>query len=171
MKLEKYMRKRIWLLISLLVLGCIITVTIALVVDYNSESPEVRNAKAFLQGAIDSREQEALSHLSSELKDKVRLDCPNGLVSKCIERTISPSWGKLTGMAAVAIDPGTHSILLHTFWSSMPSNAVPVVIMTIKENNTWVVKGWRGFIVVQSETQDGQLLSGTLHDNEFVSSP
>ncbi len=106
--------------------------------------------------------------LSLALKDKVRQECPSGLVTACIEHLISPTWGKLASAVGATWQPAQNSLLLHTFWTNHPGSAIPVVFMMHQQNGRWVIDGWRGFIVLQDAAGDGQLLGGTRHDNEFM---
>ena len=162
------MRPRTLLAIGVVIWGLLIIAAVVLVVDYNTESSQVLNAKDFLQSAMEGREDAALAHLSPARKAKVQQECPNGLVSACIEHLISPTWGELTKMVGAAWQPGLNSLLLHTFWTHDPGNPIPVVILTHQENGKWVIDGWRGFVLLQDATGDGQLLDGMRHDNEFM---
>jgi len=162
-RLKQYIRRGALLFL----VGCTIVIAIAVVVICVTPNPE-QNAISFIRSAIEGTEDSALTYLSPELKIKVRQDCPGGLVTKCIQRLIPSSWGKLTGIASVVLQPATNSLLLHTSWANLPGEAIPIVILTDNDKGPWVIRGWRGFIRVQRGAEDGQLLDGMRHDNEFI---
>jgi hypothetical protein len=131
------------------------------------EEPISKNAKAFLQSAIEGRESDAIAQTSPNFRDKVHQQCPDGLVTKCIDNLIPPSWGKFTGIEdGVYYPDGT--ILLYTYWSN--NLYIPVVILEERQNGVWLIRGWRGFTSTDGENKDGQLLNGLSHENEFLSS-
>jgi hypothetical protein len=133
------------------------------------EDPWLHNGKMLIQNAVNGREDIAITLLSADFAAKVQHNCPDGSVTKCINRLISPSWGNLTEIQFGAFEPSKDSLLLYTLWSNLRGHAVPVVIVINQVNGKWVIRGWRGFIQTKSEDEDGQLLFGTRHDNEFIS--
>jgi|ERR1041385_6244472 hypothetical protein len=164
------MRKRILYLGCGMILVCIIItgILVALVGSGAFMDPRVKNAKAFLQSAIEGRESDALAQTSPGLRDKIHQQCPDGLVTKCIEKLISPSWGKCIDIQLQVYSPPDNTFLFYTLWSNYYS--IPVVLIEENQNGTWVIRGWRGFTATKSENEGSQLLYGTLHDNEFLSS-
>lgn len=161
--------KRWWLTIFIL-LGCIV-LPVGYIAHSNifyAEWSYESVAEKFLRNAVEGKEEAALVDLSADLKSKVKRECPGGLVTKCIERVVSPSWGKLEDIQVAVYQPSIDSLLIYTFWSNLSAQAIPVVIITNKVNGKWVIQGWKGFIDTKSEEGDGNLLWYG-HDNEFWS--
>jgi hypothetical protein len=107
--------------------------------------------------------------MASNLKVKVHQECPDGLVSNCFERLISPTWGTLKEIQFGAYSPPDHAILFYTLWSNYVS--IPVVIILGNQNGTMVIQGWRGFLHTNGENEDSKLWYGSSHDNEFIALP
>jgi len=164
------MRKRILYLCYGMILACaLITVILLVLVGSGTfADPESKNGEAFLKSALEGRENDALALTSPDFRDKIHQQCPDGLVTKCIEKLISPSWGKFIEIQLSVYDLPDGSSLFYTLWSN--SSAIPVVLIAENKNGTWLIRGWRGFTSTKSENEDSQLLYGSRHDNEFLSS-
>lgn len=154
------MKPKIRLVISV----SIILVFIVCLVVLNRRN-ESTTAKAFLSDLL-SANTVSNSYLSEELNEIVQNQCVDSTIIGCSAKLISPSWDEFTDVHFVIGSGSDNSILFHTIWSDIDDPISVVVVMTI-ENDKWVVEGWRGFTVWESENEDARLLRGLRRDNEF----
>jgi hypothetical protein len=156
-------------LVPLGIIGILLVILVAVVVYplmFGSRS-DAQIAQSFLTELLEGDTEAAANYLSTDLKGIVADECPDSSVVRCVEGAISPAWGSLEEVYFGIGSGSGNTILFYTAWSNLSSQLVAVAIMMGMENNTWVVTGWRGFIVSQGEDFDSGFLRGTRHDNEF----
>lgn len=131
-------------------------------------------SKNFVEALLAGNEEDARKYLSRDFRYKVEQECPDGYVTSCVEKYIQEHWGEFNGNIFLEqeSDRGAsnlYSTIFGTGWSKTNNRAVWIVIDLLKENDQWVVSGWRGFVITGDENVKSNLLLGTDTRNSFSS--
>lgn len=121
----------------------------------------------FLLQLLERNEDAALEYLTPEFRDVVRNNCPDSSVTECFWRHIEPEWGGLTALQYVRRDTGRMTELFHLSWSEL-SSPLSVVLHTRRVGGSYLVDGWRGFVIGADETVDESLLQGLRDDGALM---
>ncbi len=117
----------------------------------------------FLLQLMERNEDAALEYLTPAFRDVVRSSCPNAAVTDCFWVPIDAAWGDLEGIQFVRSDASGVRELFHLKWSGLPS-PVSVVLYTRQIEGSYLVDGWRGFIIRAGAAVDDALLLGESDD-------
>ena len=126
---------------------------------------EISTGEAFIRAIGDDDEKAAFALLGSNTQLSVTQLCNDGTVIGCFEALRRHDWGRVTQVAFVYGRPETGALAYTVGWEDTPSQAV--IVLVAKEGDTWVVVGWRGFVVVNGENEFAALFSGKDMTNQF----
>jgi hypothetical protein len=113
-----------------------------------------------LEAVATGDEEIAVSHISADLLEQVENQCANAMLMRCFDDVGGQEWGELENIVFERGKPARGVMLFWINWQDTPD--VYVAVTLVKENDVWLVNGWRGF------TPDpGGLLDGTNRINAF----
>ncbi len=159
-------KKRMLLaLVAVVGLGGVV-LSVATVIMMICPGPKTRNEKAFLTALLQGDEQTAVAYLSPQLMREVEQQCPDKMVTRCIDDLPVSGWGEPEEIHFVVGSGSRNTTLYHMFWSNR-RGPISVVLISTGDDNNPLILGWRGFILSEDEEQDGFLLRGTRTDNAF----
>ena len=121
----------------------------------------------FLLQLLERNEDAALEYLTPEFRDVVRNNCPESSVTECFWQHIDAQWGGVTGLQFVRRDAGGVSELFHLSWSQLDS-PLSIVLLTRQVDGSYLIDGWRGFIIGADGDVDDALLQGLRDDAALV---
>jgi hypothetical protein len=121
----------------------------------------------FLSQLLERNEDAALEYLTPEFRDVVRNNCPESSVTECFWLEVDATWGSVVGMQFVRRDPTNTSELFHLSWSGLES-PLSIVLHTRQVDGSYLVDGWRGFVVGADASVEDALLLGLREDNALV---
>lgn len=124
----------------------------------------------FLLQLLERNEDAALEYLTPEFRDVVRNNCPQSAVTDCFWQHIAPEWGGLTALRFVRRDADGVNELFHLTWSELPT-PLSIVLHTRQLDGSYLIDGWRGFVVGADVAVDEALLQAMRDDQALVAPP
>jgi hypothetical protein len=132
-----------------------------------SKDDRVTGAQRFIEAWLQSNEEQARTQLTSDFASFVSAHCEQGQLIKC-PTPLDSSWGVFQRALYESTYIKSDSEVAIRFLVTWSHQSAWVIVLMVKEQITWHVIGWRGFI--NRTTSDAELVGlmhGTLHTNEF----
>lgn len=124
----------------------------------------------FLLQLVERNEDAALEYLTPEFRDVVRNACPSAAVTRCFRQYNQDEWGSLTRLQFVRRDESGEDELFHLFFAALDA-PVSIVLHTRRVDGSYLIDGWRGFLVGASTEDENALLDGTREDSALIAPP